>query len=237
MSFASLQVALQATTLAAKALSFVAAVQAFCPPGHLDLGRTLTSVTRSFREIQEALPQARKKLPLLIRAVAKSPVAEIVEELSDEGYTQPRDHALILQEINGCKVLLLEVVRRAAYDWVLYRTSRRLHHKRLAEDAYTWLFVEMPGHPHWAEREHAGKHITSFLGICHELELDVDTVRSYVRKLTVRNVMSVGRPAEYRRRATCQPSMNEEHTPALSAGSWQGLEGSLEATGCDEKEY
>ena len=32
------------------------------------------------------------------------------------------------------------------------------------------------------------------------MDLDPDTVRRHVKKLTPRNVMSVGRPAEYRRR-------------------------------------
>ena len=151
-------------------------------------------------------------------------VKEIFEELIEE-IQKPREHALIAQEINGCKVLLLEVVRRAAYDWVLYRTSRRMLHKKLAEDAYYWLFVEEPGHPNWTERAKVGKHITSFLTICNELDLDADTVRSYVRRLTIKNVMSVGRPAEYRRRSACPPGMEEEHMPALSAGSWQAIDG------------
>ena len=37
---------------------------------------------------------------------------------------------------------------------------------------------------------------------CSELDLSAKTVRAYVRRLTVKNVMSVGRPAEYRRRDT-----------------------------------
>lgn len=109
------------------------------------------------------------------------------------------DHPLASQEVNGCKALLLEVVRRAAYDWVLYRTSQRLQHKRLAEDAYYWLFVEEPGHSRWVERTLGQKAITSFLSICDALDLDPDAVRQHVRRLTVKNVMSVGRPAEYRR--------------------------------------
>jgi len=109
------------------------------------------------------------------------------------------DHPLAFQEVNGCKALLLEVVRRAAYDWVLYRTSQRLQYKKLAEDAYYWLFVEEPGHQNWTERSMAQKSITSFLSICEVLDLDPEAVRREVKKLTIRNVMHVGRPAEYRR--------------------------------------
>jgi len=161
------------------------------------------------------------------------PLHEVLAELIDN---EPRslDPALIEQEITGCKTLLLEVIRRAAYDWVLYRTSRRMLHKRLAEDAHTWLFEEKAGHPNWEERNRVGKHITSFLAICNELDLDADTVRKYVRKLTVKNVMSVGRPAEYRRRETCPSSMGEEHVPALRSGSWQEVEASFDATGTDD---
>jgi hypothetical protein len=110
------------------------------------------------------------------------------------------DEETALQEINGCKTLLLEVVRRAAYDWVLYRTSTRLVQRTLAEQAYVWLFVEAPGSPEWNEREQEGKHMMSFLSICESLDLDPETVRRHVRRLTPKNVMSVGRPAEYRRR-------------------------------------
>lgn len=111
-----------------------------------------------------------------------------------------RDEELVLQEINGCKTLLLEIVRRAAYDWVLYRTSRRMVHRTLADQAHEWLFAEVPGHASWSERGREGKHITSFVAICESLDLDPDTVRRHIRRLTPKNVMSIGRPAEYRRR-------------------------------------
>lgn len=109
------------------------------------------------------------------------------------------DHPLAAQEVNGCKALLLEIIRRAAYDWVLYRTSERLPQKKLAQDAYLWLFFEEPGHQNWIERQMSQKGITSFLSICEMLDLDPGAVRVQIRKLTVKNVMSVGRPAEYRR--------------------------------------
>lgn len=99
----------------------------------------------------------------------------------------------------GCRALLLEVIRRAGYDWVLYRGSRRLKTKQIAEDAYHWLFEEKPGDASWAQRKEEGKELTSFLAICEALDLDPEYVRDTIRKLTVKDVLSVGRPATHRK--------------------------------------
>jgi hypothetical protein len=119
---------------------------------------------------------------------------------------------LLLQEINGCKTLLLELIRRAAYDWILYRSSTRLLQKQLAEQAYEWLFLEMPGHPSWVVRENEGRAHTSFFAVCDSLDLDPDTARSHIRRLTPRHVMSVGRPAEYRRRDVFSSGEEDVHS-------------------------
>lgn len=111
-----------------------------------------------------------------------------------------QEEELLLQEINGCKTLLLEIIRRAAYDWVLYRGHTRLTQRVLADQAYRWLFEEKPDTADWAERMREKKYITSFEAICEGLDLDPDTVRKHIRRLTPKNVLSVGRPAEYRRR-------------------------------------
>lgn len=123
-----------------------------------------------------------------------------IERIKLPGPPKWRDEELVQQEINGCKTLLLEVIRRAAYDWALYRGSRRMSQKLLAEQAFNWLFVEEEGTPEWEERMREGKHITAFINICESLDLDPDKVRGHIRRLTPKNVMSVGRPAEYRRR-------------------------------------
>jgi len=102
-------------------------------------------------------------------------------------------------DVPGCKALLLEVIRRASHDWVLYRTSGVMPKRKLAEDAYIWLFQEEPGHGAWAERTANRKDFTSFLSICELLDLDPEAVRKRVRTLTIQQVLSVGRPAEYRR--------------------------------------
>jgi hypothetical protein len=106
--------------------------------------------------------------------------------------------------------LLLEILRRAAHDWVLYRQSSRLTSKECAQDAYTWLFEETTEHPAGRHRATAVfefedgevtgvRSITSFLGICEALDLDPDTVRTRVRQMDIQTIISAGRPAETRR--------------------------------------
>lgn len=123
---------------------------------------------------------------------------------------EPRDEELLLQEIQGCKQLLIEIIRRAAYDWVLYRGHRRLAQRTLADQAYRWLFKETEGTADWQERMRDGKYITSFEAICEGLDLDPNKVRGYIERLTPKNVTSVGRPAEYRRRSTVSQQSDED---------------------------
>lgn len=101
-------------------------------------------------------------------------------------------------EASRCRALLLEVVRRAAHDWILYRTSTRLPLKQIAEEAFIWLFEEEPGHPWWTVRERGQSKLTSLLSICEQLELDPEYVRERIRKLTIQQIMLAGRPAERR---------------------------------------
>jgi len=109
------------------------------------------------------------------------------------------EHWVREQEVVGAKSLLLEVVRRAAADWVLYRSSTRLQNRVLAEEAWRWLFEEGPGLPEWDERRATGKELTSFLGICTILDFDPQELRNKIKELTAAQVVGMGRPAEYRR--------------------------------------
>jgi hypothetical protein len=102
-------------------------------------------------------------------------------------------------EASACRALLLEVVRRAAFDWVLYRSSSKLINKQLAEGAYHWLFIEEPDSATWAVRRKNGKEITGFCAICDLLDLDPDKVRERIRLLTKKEIMNAGRPAERRK--------------------------------------
>lgn len=170
----------------------------------------------NLKSFEEALTRVRKvtSLPpapqqpsvLTIEAPEQTPILDLP--------SRDRDPALLQQEIDGCKLLLAEIIRRAAFDWVLYRTSRRLLHKRLAEQAYNWLFVEEPDSAEWRERQESDKYITSFVAICDALDIDPNAMRTYIKKLTPKNVMSVGRPAEYRRRDAA-PSMPDEAPLAI----------------------
>jgi hypothetical protein len=142
----------------------------------------------------------------------------LIEEEEEEEEPLVRDEALVLQEINGSKTLLLEIIRRAAYDYVLYRGNRRLAYRILAEQAHAWLFTERPGTKDWNHRQREGKFITSFEAICEALDLDPDGVRDHVKRLTPRNVMSVGRPAEYRRRDVFSGSQGDDDAYSVPNG-------------------
>lgn len=109
------------------------------------------------------------------------------------------------------RVLLLEVLRRAAYDWVLYRSSRRMDQRTIAHDAYVWLFEEDEYHP-WRElREEEGTQLLSFETICEVMDFDMERVRGYVRKLTPDKIKTAGRPPERRKRQTEDSSYYSEH--------------------------
>lgn len=98
----------------------------------------------------------------------------------------------------GAKTLLADIIRRAAFDWVLYRSHRRLKERMIASEAYIWLFEEAVGHPDWVERVTEGWSLFSFLAICDALDLNPEEIRGYIRKLTTRDVAAAGRPVTRR---------------------------------------
>jgi hypothetical protein len=124
--------------------------------------------------------------------------------------------------VSRCKALLLEVLRRAAHDWVLYRQHRKMGMRDLANDAYIWLFEEDEGHPYHKERQSAvfpdgegdltgARAMTSFLAICEALELDPEVVRTRVRKMDARSIISSGRPPQTRRAPPRDGEVGVEH--------------------------
>lgn len=135
-----------------------------------------------------------------------------------------------LYEASRCQALLMEVIRRAAHDWVLYRQHHRLELKMLAEQAYVWLFEEEPGHPAWKERERAlfkveeeyskqtlvevgSRRLTSFISICEACNLDPEAVRERAREMTVESIMRTGRHIERRKlRANAESMSIETHS-------------------------
>ena len=86
------------------------------------------------------------------------------------------------------RLLWIKVILRAAYDWVLYRNSRSHISKKIAEDAYRWLFnppkekitIIISGSPRTIEQQE----FNSLENICDSIDLDVDSVRKFARVLT-----------------------------------------------------
>lgn len=79
------------------------------------------------------------------------------------------------------KLLLAAVVRRAAFDIVLYRDSPRLTHKKLAEEAYYWMFIEQ------------SPRFMSFVTVCEVLGQDPAWIRQQTLKLTRSDVRKFDR--------------------------------------------
>ncbi len=109
------------------------------------------------------------------------------------------DRDLERLESGRCRALLLEVVRRAIHDWILYRNHSKLEMRQRAESAHTWLFEEGPGHPWYVQRQRDGETIMAFITICESLDLEPSYVRQRARQTTVKQIMTAGRPAERRR--------------------------------------
>ena len=125
------------------------------------------------------------------------------------------------RNVSRCKALMLEIIRRAAHDWVLYRQHRKMGMRELARDAYIWLFEEKRGHQYDRERQGASfldasgekikgaRILTGFLSICDVLDLDPKTVRARVKKMDARSIISSGRPPQVRRPAQDVESLPE----------------------------
>jgi hypothetical protein len=78
----------------------------------------------------------------------------------------------------GYRALWMKVVIRAAFDWVSYRDSTKLEHKKIAEYAFTWLFTP-------------SELFNSFENICQAVDLPPDKIRAWARKLTKEHVAKI----------------------------------------------
>ena len=74
----------------------------------------------------------------------------------------------------------MHVILRAALDWVHYRNHRDIRKCRLSVKAHAWLFTE---HPSGSMKEM--DKIMCFENLCMVIDLDPDTVRNWLRGLTV----------------------------------------------------
>lgn len=71
----------------------------------------------------------------------------------------------------GERLLLASIIRRAAFDIVLYRNSPRLIERRMGVGAYNWMFRDQ------------GNHLTAFTTICEILNRDPQWIRQQTLKL------------------------------------------------------
>lgn len=161
-------------------------------------------------------PRARASKGVRAKPNKTKELEEFVEKLS---HWDPDSYLMAYapdqqSEAASCRALLLEVIRRASYDWVLYRMSAKLPSKQLAESAYHWLFVEDEKSKQWAQRERNGKGMMSFLTICETLDLEPANVRKRVRELTSKDIMGAGRPAEHRKKPknSDEATSSDEHS-------------------------
>lgn len=86
------------------------------------------------------------------------------------------------------RLLWIKVILRAAYDWVLYRNSKNHITKNIAESAYRWLF-DPEAIKHRITIGNKTKVIlvqapNSLENICDAIDLDVDSVRRFAKRLT-----------------------------------------------------
>jgi hypothetical protein len=157
-------------------------------------------------------PRMRRARPAKAKPDKTKELEEFVEKNSA---WDPEEHVADQHhEASNCRALLLEVIRRASYDWVLYRTSSKLQSKQLAESAYHWLFIEDEKSKQWQQRSRNGKGLLSFLAICDTLDLEPRNVRRYVRELTSKDIMGAGRPAEHRKKPknSDEATSSDEHS-------------------------
>ena len=118
-------------------------------------------------------------------------------------------------EVTRYRALLLEILKRAIHDWILYRNHSKLDMRARATSAHTWLFEEDADHPWFRQREREGHTIVAFLVICETCDLDPEYVRRRARETTVKQIMTAGRPAE-RRRPTKEVSYDEHRVDSIN---------------------
>lgn len=100
-------------------------------------------------------------------------------------------------DAQGCKRFLLEVLRRAIYDWACFK-GRRGKAGEVWREANTWLFIEGPGHPWWEQRAREGLEHLSFLSICERLDKDPALMREAAAGFDMETVINTGRPPLHR---------------------------------------
>jgi hypothetical protein len=204
----SIALSLKAAEFASSALALMARVHSGFPGIEIPMGLSARLLSRSVVAAVTFKVNGYKHHKINGFHHHKEP-RKPVEREEDEGERSAWEPSSP-QESSRCKALLLEVLRRAAHDWVLYRSHSKLVNREIAQDAFEWLFEEDEDHISWRERTTAVftlddekvtgvRCITSFLSICEALELDPEIVRTRVRQMDIQTIISAGRPAETRK--------------------------------------
>lgn len=208
---------LQAAHVAAAALRTIATLRPVLGPPSAEV-RLFEEALEELKTLYHPLPPRPKRArrPVDLTKVPKPRLVKKAPRLEEDDLDAPSAwDPEPIYEASRCQAFLMEIIRRAAHDWVLYRQSRKVELKALAEQAYTWLFEEEPGHPAWKDRERAlfridddetgqpaievgTRRLTSFLSICEACGLDPETVRERARGMTVEQVTRTGRRIERR---------------------------------------
>lgn len=76
---------------------------------------------------------------------------------------------------SGIRTLWAKVIQRAAYDWVTYREHPKLSMRKLAEQAYTWIFEP-------------SAMFNSFNNACRYAGRNPEQVRDRIRHMTKEDV-------------------------------------------------
>lgn len=209
----------QAAQVAANALHSIQLIRPMLGPIGEEV-RQFEDVIRSLRMVYGLRPKSTLSprlagLPKVVKPrTTKKPPRRLEDVESVELSPSAWDPEPVY-EASRCKAFLMEIIRRAASDWVQYRQARKMELRALAEQAFTWLFEEEPGHPAWKDRERAlfkiededtkrpmievgTRRITSFLAICEACNLDPEVVRARAREMTVEQATRTGRRIERR---------------------------------------
>ena len=181
----------------------------------------LSGALEQLSEVQQHLLDPAAPLPALLHYVeyypAKKKRTEPEQRWAPDSAWDPDPVEQQIQ-VSRCRACLLEILRRAAHDWVLYRTHSELSKRQIAQHAHTWLFEEGPGHRWWEQRNRPnGQSFTSFLSICNVLDLDPKYVREKVKRITPKQITTAGRPAERRRRSREESSVTEHEVGSAVA--------------------
>jgi hypothetical protein len=91
------------------------------------------------------------------------------------------------EEQTKIKLLLASIIRRAAFDIALYRDDPKLVNRKVAWEAYRWMFREPQMPPDPIDQ------FTSFLNICDVLDQDPEWIRRNTLELRREDVKKFDR--------------------------------------------